>query len=154
MSKFRSKRKRLTLRQREVFDFIENYITEAGYAPTIAEIAEGFGLSGKAIYDHVNALIRKGMIERREDNVPRSHQAHCIRTTVFIESTGGYTASRYSKRRSLDSESCCVSCCRRSCADDARDYHRISRRAADRWEGYRAIASIGCGGFRQTMRHL
>ena len=80
MPKFRLKRKRLTLRQREVFDFIENYIAEAGYAPTIAEIAEGFGLSGKAIYDHVNALIRKGMIERREDNVPRS-----IKLTSFAQ---------------------------------------------------------------------
>ena len=50
----------MTLRQREVFDFIENYIAEAGYAPTIAEIAEGFGLSGKAIYDHVNAPDSQG----------------------------------------------------------------------------------------------
>ena len=72
--------KRLTLRQREVFDFIENSIAEAGYSPTIAEIAEGFGLSGKAIYDHVNALVRKGMIERREDYVPRS-----IKLTAFAQ---------------------------------------------------------------------
>ena len=73
--------KRLTLRQREVFDFIEKYISEAGYSPTIAEIAEGFGLSGKAaIYDHVNALIRKGMIERREDNVPRG-----LKLTAFAQ---------------------------------------------------------------------
>ena len=78
MAKFRFKR--LTLRQREVFDFIEKYISEAGYSPTIAEIAEGFGLSGKAIYDHVNALIRKGMIERREDYVPRS-----IKLTSFAQ---------------------------------------------------------------------
>ena len=143
--------KRLTLRQREVFDFIEKFIAEVGYSPTISEIAEGFGLSGKAIYDHVNALIRKGMIERREDERAAGSQAHCIRTTVFIESTGGYTASRCSKRRSLDSESCCVSYCRRSCADDARAYHRISRRAADSRQGCRAIASIGCGSC-QTMR--
>ena len=78
MAKFRFKR--LTLRQREVFDFIEKYIAEAGYSPTIAEIAEGFGLSGKAIYDHVNALIRKGMIERREDNVPRG-----LKLTAFAQ---------------------------------------------------------------------
>ena len=71
--------KRLTLRQREVFDFIEKYIAEAGYSPTIAE-TEGFGLSGKAIYDHVNALIRKGMIERREDNVPRG-----LKLTAFAQ---------------------------------------------------------------------
>ena len=72
--------KRLTLRQREVFDFIENSIAEAGYAPTIAEIAEGFGFSEKAAFDHVNALVRKGMIERREDYVPRS-----IKLTAFAQ---------------------------------------------------------------------
>ena len=125
--------KRLTLRQREVFDFIEKYIAEAGYSPTIAEIAEGFGLSGKAIYDHVNALIRKGMIERREDNVPRG-----LKLTAFAQ-LFSWRAQKdikhlwYSKRRSLDSESCCLSCCWRSCADDAREDRRISRRAADSW---------------------
>ena len=73
--------KRLTLRQREVFDFIENYIAEAGYSPTIAEIGKAFGFSEKAaIYDHVNALIRKGMIERREDNVPRG-----LKLTAFAQ---------------------------------------------------------------------
>ena len=33
--------KRLTLRQREVFDFIENYIAEAGYSPTIRRDRRG-----------------------------------------------------------------------------------------------------------------
>ena len=80
MPKFRSKHKRLTLRQREVFDFIEKFIAEVGYSPTIREIAKGFGLSDKAAYDHLNALIRKGMIERREDNVPRS-----IKLTSFAQ---------------------------------------------------------------------
>ena len=123
--------KRLTLRQREVFDFIEKYIAEAGYSPTIAEIAEGFGLSGKAIYDHVNALIRKGMIERREDNVPRGLKLTAFAQLFSWRAQADIQRSRCSKRRSLDSESCCVSCCWRSCADDARDYRRISRRAAD-----------------------
>ena len=123
--------KRLTLRQREVFDFIEKYIAEAGYAPTIAEIAEGFGLSGKAIYDHVNALIRKGMIERREDNVPRGLKLTAFAQLFSLRAQADIQHLRYSKRRSLDSESCCVSCCWRSCADDAREDRRISRRAAD-----------------------
>ena len=144
--------KRLTLRQREVFDFIEKFIAEVVYPPTIREIGKAFGFSEKAAFDYVNALVRKGMLERRADDTPRNIKLTAIFATVFMESTGGYTASRYSKRRSLDSESCCLSCCRRSCADDARDYHRISRRAADSRQGCRAIASIGCGGNRQTMR--
>ena len=78
MAKFRFKR--LTLRQREVFDFIEKYISEVGYSPTIREIGKAFGFSEKAAFDHVNALVRKGMIERREDYVPRS-----IKLTSFTQ---------------------------------------------------------------------
>ena len=78
MAKFRFKR--LTLRQREVFDFIEKYISEVGYSPTIREIGKAFGFSEKAAFDHVNALVRKGMIERREDYVPRS-----IKLTSFAQ---------------------------------------------------------------------
>ena len=78
MAKFRFKR--LTLRQREVFDFIEKYISEVGYSPTIREIGKAFGFSEKAAFDHVNALVRKGMIERREDYVPRS-----IKLTAFAQ---------------------------------------------------------------------
>ena len=153
MAKFRFKR--LTLRQREVFDFIEKYIAEVVYPPTIREIGKAFGFSEKAAFDYVNALVRKGMLERRADDTPRNIKLTAIFAQLFsVESTGGYTASRCSKRGCLDSESCCGSCCRRSCADDARDYHRISRRAADSRQGCRAIASIGCGGNRQTMREV
>ena len=80
MAKFRSKHKRLTPRQREVFDFIEKFIAEVGYSPTIREIGKAFGFSEKAAFDHVNALVRKGMIERREDYVPRS-----IKLTSFAQ---------------------------------------------------------------------
>ena len=72
--------KRLTLRQREVFDFIENYIAEVVYPPTIREIGKAFGFSEKAAFDYVNALVRKGMLERREDYVPRS-----IKLTSFAQ---------------------------------------------------------------------
>ena len=80
MAKFRSKHKRLTLRQREVFDFIEKFIAEVGYSPTIREIGKACGFSEKAAFDHMNALVRKGMIERREDYVPRS-----IKLTAFAQ---------------------------------------------------------------------
>ena len=99
MAKFRSKHKRLTLRQREVFDFIEKFIAEVGYSPTIREIGKACGFSEKAAFDHMNALVRKGMIERREDYVPRSIKLTAFAQLFFMESTGGYTASRYSKRR-------------------------------------------------------
>ena len=76
MSKIRLK-KPLTPRQREVFDFIESFITEVGYPPTLTEIGARFRFSEKAASDHVNALERKGVIVR-EDGKPRS-----IRLTSF-----------------------------------------------------------------------
>ena len=78
MAKFRFKR--LTRRQREVFDFIEKFIAEAVYPPTIREIGKAFGFSEKAAFDHVNTLVRKGMLERREDNVPRG-----LKLTAFAQ---------------------------------------------------------------------
>ena len=80
MPKFRSKHKRLTRRQREVFDFIEKFIAEVVYPPTIREIGKALGFSEKAAFDHVNALIRKGMLERRADDTPRN-----IKLTPFSQ---------------------------------------------------------------------
>ena len=54
--------KELTERQKEVLDFIEGYIRDRPYPPTIREIAENFGISVKGAYDHVKALEKKGCI--------------------------------------------------------------------------------------------
>ena len=78
MAKFRFKR--LTRRQREVFDFIEKYISEVGYSPTIREIGKAFGFSEKAAFDYVAVLVRKGMLERRADDTPRN-----IKLTPFSQ---------------------------------------------------------------------
>ena len=72
--------KRLTPRQREVFDFIEKFIAEVVYPPTIREIGKAFKFSEKAAFDYVNALVRKGMLERRADDTPRN-----IKLTPFSQ---------------------------------------------------------------------
>ena len=63
MSKYRLKR--LTSRQREVFDFIESHIFEHGFPPILKDIGKHFGFSEKASTDHVAALIKKGYIEQQ-----------------------------------------------------------------------------------------
>ena len=35
----------LTRRQREIYDFIRQFVTEKGYSPSLEEIGEAFGLS-------------------------------------------------------------------------------------------------------------
>ena len=57
--------KELTERQRAILEHIIECIQENGYPPTIAEIAQQFGLaSTNGAFDHVRALERKGYLER------------------------------------------------------------------------------------------
>ena len=63
--------KGLTKRQLEVAQFIENYIDENGFAPSIRNVADHFGFSPKAAYDHMTALKKKSII-KTVDNLPRS----------------------------------------------------------------------------------
>lgn len=52
----------LTERQKEVLGYIETFIDENPYPPTIREIAAHFGMSVKGAYDHLKALERKGRL--------------------------------------------------------------------------------------------
>ncbi|MGR8932365.1 MAG: transcriptional repressor LexA, partial [Gammaproteobacteria bacterium] len=56
--------KTLTDRQQAILDFIEEAIAQAGFPPTIAEIADAFNVrSTNSIRGHLQALARKGVIE-------------------------------------------------------------------------------------------
>lgn len=54
--------KDLTPRQREVLEYIELFIEENKYPPTMREISGHFGISAKGAYDHVKALQKKGRL--------------------------------------------------------------------------------------------
>ncbi len=54
----------LTERQKEVLEFIEDYMRKNGVAPAIREIAERFGIHIRAVQDHIKALERKGYIKK------------------------------------------------------------------------------------------
>lgn len=57
-------------RQRQILDFISQYIDKYGYAPTLAEIAEAIGVSSLAtVHEHLQALAQKGVIKRFEGAV-------------------------------------------------------------------------------------
>ena len=57
--------KELTERQRQVLDFIRAFGERHGVPPTVREIGEKFGFTARAAFDHLRALERKGMLERR-----------------------------------------------------------------------------------------
>ena len=48
--------KGITERQQQVLNFISDYTAENGYPPTVREISEHFGISIRAIQDHLIAL--------------------------------------------------------------------------------------------------
>jgi repressor LexA len=55
----------LTERQRQVLEFLREYVRRSGYPPTIREIRIAFGLrSNRGVVDHLRALERKGRIRR------------------------------------------------------------------------------------------
>ncbi len=55
----------LTARQQAVLNFLRDFITAHGYAPSSREIQHGMGFSSQSVADHyLTALERKGAIER------------------------------------------------------------------------------------------
>ena len=55
----------LTRRQKEILDYVAAHIAREGYAPTIEEIGQNFGLSSLAtVHKHLANLQSKGLIKR------------------------------------------------------------------------------------------
>lgn len=56
---------KLTRRQREIYDYLGEFIEENGYAPSLEEIASRFGLSSVAtVHEHLENLESKGAVRR------------------------------------------------------------------------------------------
>lgn len=57
-------------RQKQILDFIKQYIEKYGYSPTLAEIADSIGVSSLAtVHEHLQALVSKGVIKKFEGAV-------------------------------------------------------------------------------------
>jgi len=55
----------LTRRQREIYDFVREFIDGRGYSPSLEEIGERFGLSSVAtVHKHVQHLVEKGWLRK------------------------------------------------------------------------------------------
>src|SRR3989441_8496757 len=55
----------LTDKQREVLDFIRSFTARHRVPPTVREIGTRFQVTPRAAFDHLRALERKGMLQRR-----------------------------------------------------------------------------------------
>jgi repressor LexA len=72
----------LTRRQKEILDFLTRHIERKGYAPTIEEIGDHFGLSSLAtVHKHLTNLQGKGLIKRAWN---RSRALELVPTEVAV----------------------------------------------------------------------
>ncbi|HAU99321.1 MAG: LexA repressor [Microgenomates group bacterium GW2011_GWF2_45_18] len=57
-------------RQRQIVDFVSQYIQKNGFSPTLQEIATSLGVSSLAtVHEHLQALIKKKIIRKYEGSV-------------------------------------------------------------------------------------
>lgn len=57
-------------RQKQMVDFISQYIQSNGHSPTLQEIATSMGLSSLAtVHEHIATLVRKGVLKKYEGAV-------------------------------------------------------------------------------------
>jgi len=57
-------------RQKQILDFINQYVSVNGHSPTLQEIADALSLRSLAtVHEHLQALSRKGIIRRFEGSV-------------------------------------------------------------------------------------
>ncbi len=91
--------KGLTERQREILNYIAEYIQEHNYPPTYQEIADAFDITSKhGVVRHLEALERKGYIER-SNTLARSirivHPAYSVTTDTVALPLIGRVAAGY-----------------------------------------------------------
>lgn len=75
----------LTSRQHDVAEFIRGFAAQHGAPPTVREIGEKFRITPRAAFDHLRALERKGVLQRRSA-AGRTSRA----LTLTDQAPGGY----------------------------------------------------------------
>jgi len=57
-------------RQKQILDFIRQYIQKNGFSPTLTEIAHALGVSSLAtVHEHLTTMAKKGIIKRYQGSV-------------------------------------------------------------------------------------
>ena len=94
----------ITRRQREVYDFISEFVQKHNYAPSFQEIGEGLKLTSLAtVHKHITNLEKKGLLtrdynrSRSIDLLPpkgRLKQAMAVNTTMVLPLLGRIAAGQ------------------------------------------------------------
>ena len=94
----------ITRRQRQVYDFISEFVQKNGYSPSFEEIGQGLELSSLAtVHKHISNLEKKGLLtrdynrSRSIDLLPpkgRLKQAMSVNTTMVLPLVGRIAAGQ------------------------------------------------------------
>ena len=94
----------ITRRQRQVYDFISDFVQKKGYSPSFDEIREGMDLNSLAtVHKHITNLEKKGLLtrdynrSRSIDLLPpkgRLKQAMSVNTTMVLPLVGKIAAGQ------------------------------------------------------------
>jgi repressor LexA len=94
----------ITKRQRQVYDFISDFVQKQGYSPSFDEIGRGLGLSSLAtVHKHISNLEKKGLLTRdynRSRSIDliapkgRLKQAMAVNTTMVLPLMGRIAAGQ------------------------------------------------------------
>src|SRR5271154_2896684 len=94
----------ITRRQRELYDFISEFVQKNQYSPSFDEIREGMGLNSLAtVHKHISNLEKKGLLtrdynrSRSIDLLPpkgRLKQAMAVNTTMVLPLLGRIAAGQ------------------------------------------------------------
>jgi repressor LexA len=94
----------ITRRQRQVYDFISEFVQKNGYSPSFEEIGQGLELSSLAtVHKHISNLEKKGLLtrdynrSRSIDLLPpkgRLKQAMAVNTTMVLPLLGRIAAGQ------------------------------------------------------------
>src|SRR5215468_7283832 len=55
----------LTEKQQAILDFVEKYVKDNGFPPSVREIGRQFGIYPATVQDHISALERKGVLQKK-----------------------------------------------------------------------------------------
>jgi len=86
----------LTKRQKQIVDYLDDYISEHGYAPTLEEIGSRFELSSPAtVHKHLTNLESKGVVRRKWNHsraleiVPQRKKAAAVELPLLGQVAAG-----------------------------------------------------------------
>jgi len=86
---------KLTKKQKQVFDFINTYISENGISPTIEEIRKELKLKAvSTIHEHINSLKEKGYLSKSENSARSLSLKKQIKSVVEIPILGNIAAGQ------------------------------------------------------------